>query len=159
MRVVSRAIVAVRLLHYVATCPGGVAKKNAIAKAIGAPAPYTGKIAHELLLAGFIKSVRGSRGGYTLALPATSIRVGDVVQFVEDTRSWRVGSNPDDIGMRDAFKAASDRFFDVLNAHSIAELCAYTNRGKPADTSTVSSRAPAREATAKSERPKTFQSV
>ncbi|MCC7250488.1 Rrf2 family transcriptional regulator [Hyphomicrobium sp.] len=123
MLVVSRAIVALKILHHLAVCPGGVAQKKAMAKAISQTPPYTGKIALELLRAGFIRSVRGPHGGYALALPASSIRVGDVVQFVDDTRSWRVGTCPDNVGVRAALKGAQDRFFEVLNEHSIADLC------------------------------------
>ncbi|MBX9863905.1 MAG: Rrf2 family transcriptional regulator [Hyphomicrobium sp.] len=122
MFVVSRAFVALRILNYVAMCPDGIAKKGAIAKGIAAPEPYTGKIVHELLMAGFITSVRGRQGGYALAQPASSIRVGDVVQFVEDTRSWRTRTDPVDTCMRDALKDARDKFFQVLNEHSIADL-------------------------------------
>jgi Rrf2 family protein len=122
MIILARTRLACRILHYLATCPGGVAKQVDIARAVCAPKPYTGKVARELLFAGFVKSVRGHYGGYALALPASSIRLGDVVQFVDDTRSWRSGSNLDDVGLRAALKEAQDRFFDVLNEHSIADL-------------------------------------
>lgn len=123
MFVAHRAFIALRILRHIAMCPGGVAKRSEISKAISEPEPYTGKITYELLLAGFIKSVRGCRGGYVLALPASSIRVGEVVQFVEDTRSWRAGLTPDDAGVGDALKDARSKFFDVLNEHSLADLC------------------------------------
>lgn len=122
MLLVPRSFVTLKILQYIATCPGEMAKKREIAKAISAPVPYTGKIIHELLLAGFIKSFRGRQGGYTLALPASSIRVGDVVRFVDETRSWRTKSSFDDAGMDNALKRAQHKFFCVLNKHSIADL-------------------------------------
>lgn len=127
MLVLARMRIAMRILHYLATCPGGIAQQRKIAKAISVPKPYTGKVARELLAAGYIKSVRGYHGGYALALPASTIRVGDVVKLIDGTRSWRAGPEADDVCLGDALKDAQARFFDVLNEHSIDALCPHTD--------------------------------
>jgi len=123
MLVLARTHIAMKILHHLATCPGGVATKYDISKSISVTVPYVGKISLQLLRAGFVKSIRGPRGGYTLALPAAAIRVGDVAQFIDDTRCWRSQSELEDAGMNTALKKAQDKFFDVLNTRSIADLC------------------------------------
>jgi len=47
------------------------------------PKDYVDQILRRLRQAGLIASVRGPAGGYALAKPAASIRVGDVVRAVE----------------------------------------------------------------------------
>ena len=124
MLVLARTRLACRILHYLATCPGGVAKQIDIAKAVCAPKPYTGKVARELLFAGFLKSVRGYHGGYALALPISSIRLGEVAEFIEDTRTWRSRLKTETPFMESVLCDARQAFLDVMNEYSMADFCA-----------------------------------
>lgn len=124
MLILARTRLACRILHYLATCPGGVAKQVDIARAVCATKPYTGKVARELLFAGFVKSVRGYHGGYALALPASSIRLGDVAQLIEDKRAWRSQLDTETAYMAGVLRDARRALLDVLNQHSMADLCA-----------------------------------
>ena len=45
----------------------------------GISVPYVAKLLRILRQGGFVKAVRGKEGGYTLALPAERIHVGDVL--------------------------------------------------------------------------------
>jgi Rrf2 family protein len=51
-----------------------------ISKAEGLSIPNVAKLMRLLRLAGFVRSVRGQAGGYTLAKPATQIYVGSVLE-------------------------------------------------------------------------------
>ena len=117
-----RALLACRILHHLTTCPNGIATRAEVAKAVSAPFPYTGKIIYELRQAGFIKSVRGTNGGYALALPASVIRVGDITEFIEDKRAWRTKADTDAI-LLDVVSEARQKFINVLNECSMADLC------------------------------------
>jgi len=128
MLVLPRTLLACRILQYLAACTGGVAKQAEIARAISAPVPYTGKIARELLLAGFLKSVRGSQGGFALARSAACIRVGDVAKFIDDTRMWRARADLESGSMADVMNEARHEFFKVLNERSIADFCTRLGR-------------------------------
>lgn len=51
-----------------------------ISKAEGLSIPNVAKLMRLLRIAGFVKSVRGQSGGYTLAKPASTILVGEVLE-------------------------------------------------------------------------------
>lgn len=128
MFILERTRLACRILHHLATCPGGVAKQVDLARAVSAPNPYTGKVARELLAAGFVRSVRGYHGGFALALPASSIRVGDVVEFIEDKRGWSSQQQTETAYITSVLRDARQALVDVLNECSMADLCVEANR-------------------------------
>lgn len=75
---------ALRALLYLAQQPEGrLTPANRIARATGAPANYLGKTLQGLAAAGLVRGTRGREGGYTLEVPATAIRVADVVAAFE----------------------------------------------------------------------------
>ena len=51
-----------------------------ISRAEGLSIPNVAKLMRLLRIAGFVKSVRGQSGGYTLAKPANTISVGEVLE-------------------------------------------------------------------------------
>ncbi|BAQ66709.1 RrF2 family transcriptional regulator [Geminocystis sp. NIES-3709] len=57
---------------------------NTIANRQNLPAPYLEKILIKIRQAGLIKSVRGSQGGYILALSPENISLGDILIAVGD---------------------------------------------------------------------------
>ena len=71
-------VMLVQLSHGAAcqTAPG-------IARATGVPEPTVAKVLKALAAAGIVTSQRGSRGGYTLSLPADAIDVAAVVTAME----------------------------------------------------------------------------
>lgn len=54
-----------------------------LAKQLGLPGPYLAKILQTLAQGGILESVRGPKGGFRLAFPASSIRIGDVVRALD----------------------------------------------------------------------------
>ena len=87
------------------------------------------KIVHVLSRAGFVAAVRGPSGGVRLALPASAIRVGDVVRAIEVTRVKIEGANAETIAVDGAsinsmLDDALTAFISVLDQHSLADLAA-----------------------------------
>lgn len=69
-----------RCLLQLASHPPGTSLSIAeISAAEGLSNPNVAKLLRLLRRGGFVESVRGQHGGYTLARPASEIRVGDVV--------------------------------------------------------------------------------
>jgi Rrf2 family protein len=68
-------------LRAVLMMAGANARLNAevIARALGVPRNYLGKILNQLVNAEVLTSVRGPRGGFTLARPAAETSLEDVV--------------------------------------------------------------------------------
>lgn len=83
------------------------------------------KIVHLLSRAGFLKATRGRHGGVTLSQPAASIRVGDVVEAMEEMTFERAESDSgakqssDRLGLIDDAFAA---FVAVLNQTTVADM-------------------------------------
>jgi Rrf2 family protein len=61
----------------------GPASLSSIAEAEGLPQAYLEHLAARLRRAGLVESRRGARGGYTLARPAESISMAEVVRALE----------------------------------------------------------------------------
>jgi FeS assembly SUF system regulator len=62
---------------------GSLASAADIAERIHIGLPTVSKLLKELQHAGLVKSVRGARGGYQLARPATGISAADIIDAVE----------------------------------------------------------------------------
>lgn len=58
---------------------------KAIAARQDIPAPYLEKLLIEMRKAGLVKSVRGSQGGYQLALAPSKISLGQILEAVGET--------------------------------------------------------------------------
>lgn len=71
------------LLHLAALPPGASALSVEVATAEGLPQKFLEAILLELKNAGFVRSRKGKGGGYTLAVPAAEIRIGEVVRALE----------------------------------------------------------------------------
>ena len=84
MLVTTKGRYAMRLMTFIASSPEG--KRVALRKAAEAEAislKYLEQLAHTLVEAGLLVSVRGHGGGYELARPASDIRAGDILRAVE----------------------------------------------------------------------------
>jgi FeS assembly SUF system regulator len=62
---------------------GGLASAADIAQRTRIGPPTVSKLLKELQHAGFVRSVRGARGGYQLARPAASINAAEIIDAVE----------------------------------------------------------------------------
>lgn len=93
-----------------------------IAHAQSIPARFLEAILRELKQAGITESVRGKRGGYTLAKPACEITVGDVVQQMEGPHFVSDPSNPEEDVFSDIWKEAEHALERVYGATHFEEL-------------------------------------
>ncbi|GEL96025.1 RrF2 family transcriptional regulator [Cellulomonas composti] len=93
------------------------------------PRGYAEGILNELRKHGFVVGKRGVGGGYQLARPAATIRVGDVVSDLEGPFVTVRAAAPDTLDytgvaqhVPSLWGAVDDRLHDVLDAVSLADL-------------------------------------
>jgi Rrf2 family transcriptional regulator, cysteine metabolism repressor len=72
--------------------PGEPVKIADIARRQRIPQKFLELILSGLKQGGFVESRRGAEGGYLLARPANSITVGEVIRFMEGSRTGKNGS-------------------------------------------------------------------
>lgn len=86
MLITTKGRYALRLMIYVARADEGekVALRY-VAESENISLKYLEQLAHILVKAGLLKSVRGHGGGYILARPADQIKAGDVLRAAEGT--------------------------------------------------------------------------
>ena len=84
MNVGRRVDYAVRALSYLAgQVPGRVVSRTDIEKSQDIPSFYLSKIMKDLVAGGLVQSHIGSKGGFTLAKPASVITIKDIYETVE----------------------------------------------------------------------------
>lgn len=82
----------------------------------------------ELILAGlkqggFVESRRGADGGYLLSRPATSITVGEVLQYVEGGRKARLSSRKEELdAFDDLWRKVDGAVSSVVDHTTFAEV-------------------------------------
>lgn len=67
-----------------ALCPDRIMKKDYITKTYGVSGGHLAQVVHRLGVEGFLRTVRGRSGGFTLARSADGIYVGDVIRVFQD---------------------------------------------------------------------------
>lgn len=124
MRLTLHTDYALRVLIYLATHDDRRCSISEIAEAYDISRNHLMKVVQELGRGGFIHTVRGRGGGFTLARPASEIIVGDVVRFTEpdldllDCGRCVINAG---CGLVDPFKQAMLAFLAVLDRYSIAD--------------------------------------
>jgi Rrf2 family transcriptional regulator, nitric oxide-sensitive transcriptional repressor len=124
---------AFRLLIQAAAKDPELVTISAAAKAYAVPRNHLAKIANELVRGGYLTAVRGRSGGLRLAMPASSINVGDVARFCESgtplVECFDRASNKCVITPACQLKTilfnAEGAFYAVLSAHSLADLVSH----------------------------------
>ncbi|MFP4648695.1 MAG: RrF2 family transcriptional regulator [Halorhodospira sp.] len=76
---------ALRVLLYAAGHPERRVTMREIAGAYGISQEHLRKVVHRLARHGYLRTVQGRAGGMQLAQPATQIRVGEIIQLMEDS--------------------------------------------------------------------------
>jgi Rrf2 family protein len=71
------------LVHFAGLKPGEIVHVFDIAEANSIPKKFLDQIFSDLRKAGLVHSKKGKAGGYALARPAHSIRVGDVIRILD----------------------------------------------------------------------------
>ena len=130
---------AIRLLVHCAGAGDGLVKTSAVSAELGITGPNLFKIVHILSHAGFIKTVRGPRGGIGLARPADTIRISEVVRATEVTSveiaGWTEGGakghrpgKGNGTPINTVLDEALEAFVSVLDQHTLADMAP---RSKP----------------------------
>lgn len=107
---------AIRAVSYVAEHGAAVpVRVGPIAEALHVPRNYLSKTLHVLARAGLLRSERGPRGGFQLAVPADRLTLADVTAPFEDMRTQFCLLGRNDCGGEGAC-AAHRRWSDVSTA-------------------------------------------
>ncbi|MCB1362193.1 MAG: Rrf2 family transcriptional regulator [Rhodobacter sp.] len=83
MRLTTRTNLALRTLMVCAVNPDRIIRKSDVAEAINASENHLAQVVNQLGQAGFINTLRGRHGGFSLARPAEEISVGEVFRAFE----------------------------------------------------------------------------
>lgn len=121
---------ALRMLMYLAARPDGRATITQIADAYGISRAHLTKVAHQLGLAGHIATTRGKGGGLSLARPAASIGLGQIVRQAEPDMALLPCFAPEHAacpilpacGLRSPLEEARAAFLAVLDRYTLADL-------------------------------------
>jgi Rrf2 family protein len=144
MRLTKQTSYALRILLHCALRPDQQVKAADIAKAYNITEFNVLKIIPLLVHGGFVKTMRGRRGGLRLARPASEIRIGDIVRLTEETHIQAdcFGQLHEPCAIQPAapinriFGSALDAFVEVLDQHTLQDLVSARPRsryGKPAE--------------------------
>lgn len=121
---------ALRTLQLAALRSPALVRVDDVVQVHGMARPHITKIVHELGRAGYLQTVRGRHGGFTLGRPASEIIVGDVVRLTEGSLDVVECFNPDTntcqlIGickLSRAIQKATRAFMAVLDDLTIADI-------------------------------------
>ena len=103
-------------------------KIQEIALAQAIPPRFLEVILAELKHGGFVRSIRGSKGGYVLARPAHRLTVGEVIAFFggeqpqTSTDSFRVSGLTGDYAFSKMWQQATAAVSDVYDQTTFADL-------------------------------------
>ena len=134
MQLTRAADYAVRVMvHLAGLTSGARATKSQLAASGDVPEAFVGKILQALSRGGLITSHRGSVGGFTLARPADSVTLLDVVELMEGPLQLNacLGPNPS-CGrlawccVHDVWARAQEALAGVLRGVTIASLAQAT---------------------------------
>lgn len=132
MRLTLHTDYGLRILVYLTSMPGRVVTTTEIGDAYGISKNHLVRVAHSLRAGGFIELTTGRTGGLTLARPAETIRVGEVVRALEPemrmVECFDRSTNTCPISPRCALSgviaSALDTFLAKLDRHTIGDVVA-----------------------------------
>ena len=134
MRLLASTDYALRVLMLLASAPGGERiSVDALARALGGLSRnHLHKIVQELTALGLTRTARGTGGGVALAVPPPAVRLGSLVRQLEADQPvvecFRQGGCACPMlpacRLRGMLGAARDRFYESLEAFSLADCLA-----------------------------------
>jgi Rrf2 family protein len=131
LRLSKKADYALIALKHLTPYQGGTASTSAreIAEQYDIPLELMAKVLQRLVRSGLLASTQGTRGGYTLQRPATSISVADVIQAIDGPFTVTACSSDDHdceqfekCSIRDPLWRLRERILQALDTVSVAEL-------------------------------------
>ncbi len=119
-----------RLLMYLALKDDGLATISEVANSYAISRNHLMKVAYQLGVAGYVKTVRGRRGGLRLARPVETIRLGEVVRHTEPDMALVPCFEPIHADcairpsciLRGALDQARLAFIEALDAYTLKDL-------------------------------------
>jgi len=119
-----------RLVLYLAAHPDRVASIQEVSEAYDVSQHHLVKVVQRLIAQGLITSVRGRRGGLRLNRRPDEINVGALVRLTEPHLNLVECFDPqtntcpieEACGLKSVLRQASDAFFGVLDAHTVADF-------------------------------------
>lgn len=125
---------AVLLMSRMANTPDAVHNAIDIAEATGLPTPTVSKLLATLAREGLLKSVRGAKGGYGLAMPSGQISVAHIIAAIDGpiniTHCIEHGPGSCDVELlcpsRGGWQAINRAVRQALEGVSLAEISATT---------------------------------
>lgn len=129
MRLTTRTNLALRTLMVCAVNPDRIVRKSDVATLINASENHLAQVVNQLGQAGFINTLRGRHGGFSLAHPAADISVGAVFRaFEADLPLIECFSADNTCPLKDVcrmaghLRAAIDAFYASLDAVRLEDL-------------------------------------
>jgi Rrf2 family protein len=127
----SEAVRAVALLAELP--PGHYQGAASIARHVGAPRNYLGKVLRQLCAAGLLVSQKGLRGGFRLSRRPEAISLFEVVDPIEDLGRWSscilgrgVCSESDPCRLHRGFSNVREDYLAFLRVTTVADVMAET---------------------------------
>jgi len=119
------AIYALKAMGYIANQPADKpVLSKLISEELNIPQNFLSKIMHRLVQAGYLKSQRGTGGGFVLARKPNSITLKEIVSLFMDINEFEecfLGNPKCDgsCGLHDKWKPISERFISMLEKNTI----------------------------------------
>lgn len=129
MRLLASTDFALRVLMRLAADPARHRSTEALAGEVGVPRNHLHKIVQDLAEAGFVRTLRGARGGVMLARAPSEISLGAVVRRLEGGQALVECFRPDggacclspDCRLRGVLWRAREAFLATLDGSSLAD--------------------------------------
>lgn len=124
------AVHAVKAVIVLAELPEkGFQGTASLAKRIGAPQNYLGKLLQILARAGVVQSQRGLGGGFQLAKPPEEIRIFDIVDPIDHLSRWTgclmggaLCAQDAPCGMHEGWAKAREAYLGMLESSTVADV-------------------------------------
>lgn len=129
MKLLTSTDFALRVLMRLASTPERHISTEALAQELVVSRHHLHKIVQFLTEAGLVRTIRGARGGVTLARPASQINLGAIIRRHEKDQVLVECFRPDGgactllprCGLRSILQAARDIFYERLDHHTLED--------------------------------------
>ena len=134
MQITSYTDYALRVLIYLAMSQDRHATITEIADFFKISRNHLVKVVHQLGSKGFVKTMRGKGGGFSLQRPPELISIGEVVRSMETHFNWVECFDPalqrcrllPSCGLKHLLARAGDAYLQVLDAATLADVLSGT---------------------------------
>jgi len=134
MQITSYTDYALRVLIYLASSPDRQATISEVSDFFNISRNHLVKVVHQLGSKGFVKTMRGKGGGFSLQRPPEMISIGEVVRSMETHFNWVECFDPalqrcrllPNCGLKHLLARAGDAYLQVLDAATLADVLSGT---------------------------------